>query len=67
MSDYNLSLDHHLSEIQQVAADLRAERLMASQPVRRGPNRVRIAIGEALLQVGSALVASQARQRVQAR
>jgi hypothetical protein len=67
MSDYNLSLDHHLNELQQVAADLRAERMLATPPARRSPNRFRIAIGQALLQVGSTLVASQARPSAQAR
>ena len=67
MNDYNLSLDHHRNELQQVAADLRAERMLATQPARRSPNRIRVAIGSVLLQVGSTLVASQPRQSIQAR
>jgi hypothetical protein len=67
MSDYNLSLDYHLSQLRQVGADLRAERLLASPPARQPLTGFRMAIGGALLRVGSALTASQARPSVQAR
>lgn len=67
MSDYNLSLDYHLSQLQQVAADLRAERMLATLRARRGPSRIRTAIGAALVQVGSTLVASQGQPSAQAR
>ncbi len=67
MSDYNMSLDYHLSQLHQVAADLRAERMLAAPANRRGLTRLRTAIGATLVQVGSTLVASQARPSVQAR
>ena len=67
MSDYNPSLDYHLSELRQVAADLRAERMLATRPARRSPSSVLTSIGETLVHVGSTLVASQTRQSVQAR
>jgi len=67
MSHYNLSLDYHLSQLQQVAADLRAERMLAAPPARRVPSRLRTAIGTALVQVGSTLVATQGQPSAQAR
>jgi hypothetical protein len=67
MSDYNLSLDYHLSQLQQVAADLRAERMLAAPSSRRPLSRIRTAIGVALTQVGASLVASQAQPSAQAR
>jgi hypothetical protein len=66
MSDYNPSLDYHISQLQQVGADLRAERMLA-KPRRSSLTGFRTAIGEALMHLGSALVASQVRPSVQAR
>jgi hypothetical protein len=67
MYDSNATLDHHLNELRQVAVDLRNERALGAPKSQRGPNRLRLAIGAALLQAGSALVASPSRTRVQAR
>jgi hypothetical protein len=52
------SVDHHLDELQQVATDLRNERTFGSPATPPGPNRLRMAIGSALLNAGSALVGS---------
>jgi hypothetical protein len=52
-----LGVDHHISELQQVATDLRIERSLAA-PRPSGPNRFRIAIGTALVNLGSAVAAS---------
>jgi hypothetical protein len=65
-TDTGLSVEHHLGELQQVATDLRNERELGAPPPRR-PNRVRMAVGSALLNIGSALVASPSRRSVQAR
>ena len=63
----SLSLSHHLTELEQVATDLRNERTLAAPQAHRGPNRFRLAIGRALLQAGSVLVASPNRRTIQAR
>ena len=57
----DVGVDHHLSEIQQVAADLRAGRTDAS-PERAAPGRLRIAAGTALIRVGE-LLAGRATSR----
>ena len=67
MSDYNLSLDYHLSQLQQVAADLRAERMLATPATPGALRRFRTAISGAIEQVASTLFASQARPSVEAR
>ena len=67
----SVNTDHRLDELQRVATDLRNERTFsAPQPEprrQRGPNRIRLAIGSALLRAGSALVSSQSRPSVEAR
>jgi hypothetical protein len=67
MSDYNMSLDYHLSQLQQVAADLRAERNLATPPAHRSLTWFRTAIAEVTRRVRSTLVVSQTRPSVQAR
>ena len=62
-----VNVDHHLSELRQVATDLRNERELSAPAAPRRPNRLRLAIGSALLSAGSALVASPSRQGVQPR
>jgi len=52
-----LGVDRHISELQQVAIDLHIERTLAA-PKPAGPNRFRIAIGTALVNLGSAVAAS---------
>jgi hypothetical protein len=61
MNTSSLSLDHRLNELSQVAADLRAERTLAA-PAKGGPGRLRVVVGQALLAVGSALVAPSSRR-----
>lgn len=62
-----VSVGHRLSELRQVATDLRNERTLRAPEARHGPNRLRLAVGSALLQVGAALVASPNRTTIQAR
>lgn len=66
-SGSSLSLGHRLNELQRVATDLRNERTIDAPPTQRRPNRLRLAIGSALLSAGAALVASPSRPTVQAR
>ena len=67
MTDYNTSLDYRLSQLQQVAADLRAERMLATPGTSRGLRRFRTAISGAITQVASTLFATQAQPSAQAR
>jgi len=57
MSDSSLSLDHRLSELQQVAADLRAARRAGHEPRAGVTGSVRTALGRAFLSVAAALLA----------
>ena len=61
----SLHVDDHITELQQLANDLRTERELAA-PKSPGPNRVRLAIGNALVNLGTAVAASP-RRRVPAR
>ena len=56
----SLEVDHHIGELRQVATDLRTERSLAA-PKGPGPNRFRLAIGTALVNLGSAVAASPSR------
>ena len=67
MSDYNMSLDYHLSQLQQVAADLRAERMLATPATPGTLRRFRTAVSGAITQVASTLFATQAQPSAQAR
>jgi hypothetical protein len=62
-----LSREHRLDELRQVATDLRNERTFGAPQAQRRPNRLRLAIGTALLSAGSALVASPSRTSIQTR
>lgn len=64
MYQANTSVDHHLSELYQVAADLRAARASQTTSSQRGPNPVRMALGRAFLGLGFALVAVPRRSSV---
>jgi hypothetical protein len=64
MYQANPSVDHHLTELYQVAADLRAARASQAGSPRRGPNPVRMALGRAFLGLGFALVAVPRRSSV---
>jgi hypothetical protein len=56
MNDSSLSLAHHLAELRQVGADLRAERAMIAAPASSEPGRLRAAAGRALIGLGETLL-----------
>lgn len=60
MTATSLGVDHHISELRQVATDLRTERSLAA-PQGSRPNRFRLALGTALVNLGSAVAASPSR------
>jgi hypothetical protein len=49
-----LEVNRHIEQLQQVATDLRNERTLSASKS-AGPNRVRLAIGSALVSLGSAV------------
>ena len=57
MTDSNLSLDHRLAELHQVAADLRAARQADATKRPRTPGSLRTALGRAFLAAATALLA----------
>ena len=65
MNPATFDVDYHINELQQLATDLRTERALGA-PRSTEPNRVRVAIGNALVNLGTA-VAARPRQRVSAR
>jgi hypothetical protein len=65
MNPATVDVDYHINELQQLANDLRTERALAA-PKSIGPNRIRLAIGSALVNLGTAVAASP-RGRVPAR
>ena len=65
MSQSSFSLDHHLNELQQVAADLRVARTTRSSS-NGAPNPVRVALGRAFLAAAEALLADKRRNHVAA-
>jgi hypothetical protein len=65
MTPATFGVDDHINELRQLATDLRMERALAARRS-TGPNRVRVAIGNALVNLGTAVAASP-RQRVPAR
>ena len=66
MTATTIGIDYHIQELQQVATDLRNERTFA--PVRgSAPGRIRLAVGGALVQLGTAVAASNRRTTAQAR
>jgi hypothetical protein len=58
-----IDVDYRITELYQVAAELRAARANHSQAAHR-PNRVRVAIGRAFLGVGFALVLGSSQRSV---
>jgi hypothetical protein len=56
-----VEVNHHLDELQQVAPDLRNERTL-SRSKRAEPNPFRLAIGSALVSLGSAVAGPRARR-----
>jgi len=64
MSDSSLSLDHRLTELQHVAAELRAARRSDRNPRHGTTAAVRIALGRAFLSVAAALLADPGSTRL---
>ncbi|HLX35475.1 MAG TPA: hypothetical protein VKR30_09585 [Candidatus Limnocylindrales bacterium] len=60
-----LGIEYHQNQLRQVANDLRNERILGATSA-DGPNRLRIVVGEALVNLGTTL-ASRPRTSVQAR
>jgi len=58
-------VDYRITELYQVAADLRAARAVRAETAHR-PNRIRVAIGRAFLGVGFALVPGSGQRSVPA-
>jgi len=65
-----VEVDRHIEELRQVATDLHNERTLGAS-TSTGPNRIRVAIGSALVRLGSAVAGPRApratRARLQAR
>jgi hypothetical protein len=57
-----LGVSLHVTELQQVATDLRNQRSLA-RPEAAGPNRFRLAIGTALVSLGSTVAGPRAELR----
>jgi hypothetical protein len=65
MNPSTLLVDDHIRELRQVASDLQNEKTFG--PARdAGPNRFRLAVGEALVQLGTAVAAGNRRASTQA-
>jgi hypothetical protein len=64
MTDSSFNVDHHLAELQQVAAELRAGR--AASPARHGSavSSLRTALGRALLAAATALLSEPGTTRL---
>ncbi len=60
------AIDYHIQELEHVATGLRNERTFAGTATST-PGRIRVAIGEALVQLGTAVAASSRRAGAQAR
>ena len=63
MTESSMSLDYRLSELRQVASELRSQRHAqgASDKPTRRPGRIRVAAGRAFLAIASALLAEPKR------
>ena len=66
MTATSVAIDYHQQQLQQVATDLRNERTFAPT-AKSAPGRIRLAIGDALVQLGTAVAASNRRTTAQAR
>lgn len=67
MTDASLSLDHHLAELRQVAADLRAERQAKSSRRAGVTGSLRTTLGRAFLAAALALLAEPGSPRLASR
>ena len=63
MNHATTDVDYRITELYQVAADLRAARASHADTTHR-PNRIRVAIGRAFLGVGFALVLGSGQRSV---
>ena len=59
-------IDYHIQGLERTAADLRNERTLGAT-TKSAPSRLRVAVGEALVQLGTALAASNRRMSADAR
>jgi hypothetical protein len=66
MTAITIGIDSHIKELQQVATDLRNERTLGT-PAQSPIARIRFAVGEALVQLGTAVAAGHRRTSAQAR
>jgi hypothetical protein len=64
MNPSTLLVDDHIRELRQVASDLHNERVLAPAKA-DGPGRIRVAVGEALVQLGIAVAAGNRRPTTQ--
>jgi hypothetical protein len=64
MPDASLSLNHHLAELQQVAADLRVEKQINRPAAKRGPGAARLALGRFFLAIAANLLADGRQTRL---
>jgi hypothetical protein len=66
MTALNSEITYHVQGLERVATDLRNERLLATSPD-GAVRRIRVAVGSALVQIGTALTASQRQVGAEAR
>jgi predicted polyphosphate/ATP-dependent NAD kinase len=67
MTATSVGVDYHRNELQRVANDLRNERTLAAARTSGRPGRVRFTIGQALVDLGTALAGSSRRTSIPAR
>jgi hypothetical protein len=67
MHDLNTDVTYRVHELRQCAGDAHAERRATPKAANPGPNRVRLAIGNALVGIGTALAAPSTRTRLPSR
>jgi len=66
MTALNSEISYHVQGLERVATDLRNERMLATT-TDGAARRIRLAVGSALVQLGTALTASQRHVGVEAR
>jgi len=66
MTALNSEITYHVQGLERVATDLRNERMLATGTESAG-RRIRVAVGSALVQIGTALSASQRQVGAEAR
>ena len=66
MTATTVEIDYHILELERAATDLRNQRTLATA-AKSAPSRLRLAIGEGLVQLGNAIAANNRRVSAQAR